>query len=104
MVSWLKILFIRSKLTGKLIFVLQLGTTVFNCSYIIREPQWSTDEHLLTRIVNTDVVFYEDANFERIVTRINCCKVASYSISPATGTYFVLCHTPGGSGQPSFGR
>ncbi|KAJ8921037.1 hypothetical protein NQ315_015833 [Exocentrus adspersus] len=68
------------------------------------EPQWSTDEKLFTRMVNTDVVFYEDLNFERIVARINCYKVASYKISPNLGTYFVLCHTPGSPGQPSFGR
>lgn len=55
-------------------------------------------------MVNTDVVFYEDLNFERIVARINCHKVISYKISPNVGTYFVLCHTPGSPGQPSFGR
>lgn len=68
------------------------------------EPQWSADEKLFTRMVNTDVVFYEDLNFERIVARINCHKVISYKISPNVGTYFVLCHTPGSPGQPSFGR
>lgn len=71
---------------------------------IYREPQWSLDEHLFTRLVNTDVVFYEDANFERIVTRINSIKVASYSLSSSGGSYFILCHTQGVSGQPSFGR
>lgn len=70
-----------------------------------REPQWSADEKLFTRMVNTDVVFYEDLNFEKIVTRINCHKVGAYKISPNVGTYFVLCHTPPDSqGQPAFGR
>ncbi|CAH1183593.1 unnamed protein product [Phaedon cochleariae] len=68
------------------------------------EPQWSADEKLFSRVVNVDVVFYEDLNFERIVARINCYKVASYKLSPNLGTYFLLCHTPGSPGQPSFGR
>lgn len=75
------------------------------CNHLVsREPQWSSDEHLFTRLVNTDVVFYEDANFEKIVTRINSIKVASYSLSSFGGSYYVLCHTLGASGQPSFAR
>ncbi|XP_044266198.1 eukaryotic translation initiation factor 2A [Tribolium madens] len=68
------------------------------------EPQWSADEKLFSRIVNTDVVFYEDLNFEKIVVRINCHKIAAFSLSPNVGTYFILCHVPGASGQPSFGK
>nr|CAH7758227.1 unnamed protein product [Callosobruchus chinensis] len=68
------------------------------------EPQWSADEKLFTRIVNTDVVFHEDLNFDKVAARINSYKVASYKLSPNVGTYFVLCHTPGSPGQPSFGR
>lgn len=68
------------------------------------EPQWSADEKLFSRVVNTDVVFYEDLNFEKIVARINSYKVASYKLSPNIGVYFILCHTPGSPGQPSFGR
>ncbi|CAG9840542.1 unnamed protein product [Diabrotica balteata] len=68
------------------------------------EPQWSHDEKLFSRVVNTDVVFYEDLNFERIVARINSSKVSSYKISPNVGVYFVLCHTLGSPGQPSLAR
>lgn len=68
------------------------------------EPQWSNDEKLFTRLVNTDVVFYEDLNFEKIVSRLSGHKIVSYSLSPNTGSYFVLCHTLGSPGQPSFGR
>lgn len=68
------------------------------------EPQWSIDEHIFSRIVNTDVVIYEDCNFDKIVHRINCYKVDSYSWSPTTGVYHVLCHMSGGRTQPSFGR
>jgi hypothetical protein len=70
----------------------------------IREPQWSADEKLFSKIVNTDVVFYEDLNFDRIVARIDCYKIVAYSLPPNVGTYFVLCHIPGVSGQPSFGK
>lgn len=55
-------------------------------------------------MVNNDVVFCEDLNFDKIVCRINSYKVTSYKISPNVGTYFVVCHTPGAPGQPSFGR
>jgi len=68
------------------------------------EPQWSSDEFLFARLSNTDVVFYENGNFNNILHRINAHKVASFSLSPTSGTYFVLCHTLGGQGQPSFGR
>ncbi|KAJ3655179.1 hypothetical protein Zmor_014316 [Zophobas morio] len=68
------------------------------------EPQWSSDEKLFSRIVNTDVVFYENLNFDKIVARINCYKIAAYSLSPNVGTYFTLCYVPGQSGQPSFGK
>ncbi|KAK9754402.1 Eukaryotic translation initiation factor eIF2A [Popillia japonica] len=68
------------------------------------EPQWSADELLFARLVNTDIVFYENCNFEKIVGRINCCKVATYSISPMVGSYYVLLHSPGAPGQPSFGK
>lgn len=68
------------------------------------EPQWTADEKLFSRLVNTDVVFYESDNFEKIVTRINAHKVASYSISPLVGSYYILCYTSGSSGQPSIGR
>lgn len=68
------------------------------------EPQWSIDEYIFSRIVNTDITFYEQCNFNKIVHRINTHKVKSYTLSPATDSYYILCHTPGTPGQPSFGR
>ncbi|XP_044752195.1 eukaryotic translation initiation factor 2A [Coccinella septempunctata] len=68
------------------------------------QPQWSSDEKLLSRLINTDIVFYEDLNFDKIVTRLKCIKVRSYGLSPNPGTYFFICHSPGSPGQPSFGR
>lgn len=68
------------------------------------EPQWSADEKLFCKIVNTDVIFYENQNFDKIVARISNHKVASFKLSPNVGTYFLICHSPGSPGQPSFGK
>ncbi|XP_076665735.1 eukaryotic translation initiation factor 2A isoform X1 [Andrena cerasifolii] len=68
------------------------------------EPQWSSDEKICGMIVGADVVLYEDANFEKIVHRINIVKVAKFSISPSNTPYHILCYMPGKPGQPSFGR
>ncbi|CAH0557666.1 unnamed protein product [Brassicogethes aeneus] len=68
------------------------------------KPQWSSDEELFSKMQNTDIVFYENLNFDKIVARVNCHKVLSYGLSPNVGTYFLICHTPGTPGQPSFGR
>lgn len=68
------------------------------------EPKWTTDEKLFSRLVNTDVTFYEGDNFDKIVYRINAYKVASFSVSPMTDQYFVLLHSQGNQGQPSLGR
>lgn len=67
------------------------------------EPQWSSDEALFSRLVDTDVVFY-DLNDFNIVNRIKSYKVASYTVSPNVGTYFILLHTQEGKGNPSIGR
>lgn len=68
------------------------------------QPQWTPDEQIFSRLVNTDVTFYEQCNFNKIVHRINSHKVKSYTLSPTSGTCYILCHTPGSAGQPSFGR
>ncbi|KAF5287562.1 hypothetical protein FQA39_LY15891 [Lamprigera yunnana] len=67
------------------------------------EPIWSSDETLFSRLVNTDVVFYDIHTFN-VIIKINSYKVASYSISPLVGTYYLICHTQSGPGQPSIGR
>lgn len=68
------------------------------------EPQWSQDESVFARLVNTDVTFYEQCNFNRIVHRIAQHKVKSFSLSSFGGNCYVMCHTLGSPGQPSFGR
>ncbi|KAK4880100.1 hypothetical protein RN001_008246 [Aquatica leii] len=67
------------------------------------EPLWSSDETLFSRLVNSDVIFYDLENFN-VVNKIHTYKVVSYSISPTIGTYYILCHTQGSPGQPSIGR
>ncbi|XP_035719683.1 eukaryotic translation initiation factor 2A-like isoform X2 [Vespa mandarinia] len=68
------------------------------------EPQWSSDEKICGILMGADVIFYEDANFEKIVHRINIAKVAKFSIAPNNAPYHILCYVPGKSGQPSLGR
>lgn len=69
-----------------------------------REPQWSLDEKICARLLNNDVLFYEDCKFEASVHKLNVAKVASFSMSPGNSPNYVLCHLPGNPGQPSFGR
>lgn len=69
--------------------------------YFCRKPEWTQDETMLSKINNTDVVFYEKNNFEKIVHRINCLKVFSYSISVHTEQYFVITFTLGSKGIPA---
>lgn len=45
--------------------------------------------------MGADVIFYEDANFEKIVHRINIAKVAKFSIAPNNAPYHILCYVPG---------
>ncbi|XP_047119324.1 eukaryotic translation initiation factor 2A [Schistocerca piceifrons] len=68
------------------------------------EPQWSQDEKICARIVNNDVLFYENANFNAVANKIHIQKVENFSLAPGTPPYHVLCYCPGKSGQPSFGR
>ncbi|KAF5307732.1 hypothetical protein FQR65_LT06603 [Abscondita terminalis] len=67
------------------------------------EPIWSCDELLFSRLVNNNIVFYDLESFNTI-QKVNAYKVLSYSMSPTVGSYYLVCHTQGGSGQPSIGR
>lgn len=68
------------------------------------EPQWSVDETICARLLNNEVIFYENVNFEKVVHRINFGKIGAFSISPGSAPYHVLCYTPGVKGQPALGR
>lgn len=69
-----------------------------------REPQWSSDETLCARLLNNDVLFYENSSFEVSVNKCSPAKVAGFSLAPGPAPHHVLCYLPGQSGQPSFGR
>lgn len=73
-------------------------------SQLMWEPQWTSDELICSRLINNDVVFYENANFDTVVHKINFAKIGAYSISPGAAPYHVLCYTPEIKGQPSLGR
>ncbi|XP_046588004.1 eukaryotic translation initiation factor 2A [Neodiprion lecontei] len=68
------------------------------------ELQWSSDERICGMLVNSTVNFYEDADFSKVVNRINMAKVAKFSVATGNPPYHILCNMPGSSGQPSFGR
>ncbi|KAB0797863.1 hypothetical protein PPYR_04445 [Photinus pyralis] len=67
------------------------------------EPQWSADEVLFSRLVDTDIVFYNSNDFQ-VINRVKSYKVMSYTISPNVENYFVVLHTQDGKGQPAIGR
>lgn len=62
-----------------------------------REPQWSSDEKICAMLVNTHVVFYENADFSKIVHKINIGNVAKFSVAPGNAPYHILCNMPGNS-------
>lgn len=55
-------------------------------------------------LINNSVVLYENLNFNNVAHRINMAKVGRYSIAPGPAPYHIVCHMPGKTGQPSFGR
>ncbi|XP_066588986.1 eukaryotic translation initiation factor 2A [Prorops nasuta] len=67
-------------------------------------PQWSSDEKLCGMLVDSNVVFYEDANFERYLNKLKGAKISKFSIAPGPAPYHILCYMPGKPGQPSFGK
>ncbi|XP_012262464.2 eukaryotic translation initiation factor 2A [Athalia rosae] len=68
------------------------------------EPQWSSDENICGMLVNSHVLFYENADFSKVLHRINLGTVAKFSIAPGNPPYHILCNMPGSAGQPSFAR
>lgn len=81
-----------------------LVANLLHKTQITWEPQWSNDEVIFARLVNNDVIIYENANFEKIIHRINYGKIGAFSIGPGPAPYNVLCYTPGSKGQPALGR
>ncbi|CAK9813891.1 Eukaryotic translation initiation factor 2A [Anthophora quadrimaculata] len=68
------------------------------------EPQWTSDEKVCGLLIGTDVVLYENDNFEKAQHRINIAKIAKFNMSPSSTSYYILCYMPGKAGQPQFVR
>lgn len=68
------------------------------------EPQWSSDEKLCGILINSDVTFYENADFETVKYKFNSAKVGKFRIGSGASPYHVICYLPGKNAQPSFAR
>ncbi|XP_074099510.1 eukaryotic translation initiation factor 2A [Cotesia typhae] len=68
------------------------------------EPQWSDDEKICAILINTDIVIYENADFGKVVHRINVTKAGRFKVAPGCAPYYIVIYTPGKTGQPSLAR
>ncbi|XP_078732301.1 eukaryotic translation initiation factor 2A [Lampetra fluviatilis] len=67
-------------------------------------PSWSDDEKLCARMVNNEVHFFEDNNFDTIANKLFQQKVADFQLSPGPSPSKVAVYVPGVKGGPSFVR
>ena len=68
-------------------------------------PQWSSEERICSRMVNNEVQFYEDNNFQAIADKIHMPKVANYSMAQCSSkSLHVVTYVPGSKGGPSFSK
>ncbi|XP_053566011.1 eukaryotic translation initiation factor 2A [Bombina bombina] len=67
-------------------------------------PRWSADERVCARIVNNEVHFFEDSNFDTIVNKLHLQKVSDFELSPGEHPCKVAVYVPGSKGAPSFVR
>jgi len=68
-------------------------------------PIWSQDEKICSRMVNNEVQFYENNNFESIAHKIHLAKVSDFSMAPGSSKQtHVVTYVPGSKGAPSFTR
>merc|ERR1719402_24327 len=65
-------------------------------------PQWSRDESLLSRIVNSEVHFYENGDYSRSTNRLQIHKIGHYALSPGGSPFHIATYVPGNKGQPCF--
>jgi len=59
---------------------------------------------LCVRLHNSELLFYENNNFESYVKKFRYSKVADFSLATnkRTGIHYFACYTLGTKGQPSF--
>jgi len=68
-------------------------------------PMWSLDDVICSRMVNNEVQFYENSNFDAIAHKIHLAKVSDFSMSPVTSKQtHIVTYVPGAKGAPSFTR
>jgi len=68
-------------------------------------PMWSIDEKICCRMVNNEVQFYENSNFDAIAHKIHLAKVSDFSMAPGSSkNTHVVTFVPGSKGAPSFCR
>ncbi|XP_032029729.1 eukaryotic translation initiation factor 2A isoform X3 [Hylobates moloch] len=67
-------------------------------------PSWSEDETLCARNVNNEVHFFENNNFNTIVSKLHLQKINDFVLSPGPQPYKVAVYVPGSKGAPSFVR
>jgi len=66
-------------------------------------PMWSLDEKICSRMVNNEVQFYENSNFDAIAHKIHLAKVSDFSMTPGNSkNTHVVTYVPGSKGAPSF--
>lgn len=66
-------------------------------------PMWSLDEIICSRMVNNEVQFYENSNFDAIAHKIHLAKVSDFSMAPGNSKHtHVVAYVPGTKGAPSF--
>ncbi|XP_011311612.1 eukaryotic translation initiation factor 2A [Fopius arisanus] len=67
-------------------------------------PQWSGDEKLCGVLINHDILFYENTNFDTIKHKFNSTKVGKFRIGSKCSPYHIIFYLPGKSSEPSFAR
>uniref|UniRef100_A0A3Q1ENX8 Eukaryotic translation initiation factor 2A n=1 Tax=Acanthochromis polyacanthus TaxID=80966 RepID=A0A3Q1ENX8_9TELE len=67
-------------------------------------PSWSDDEKICVRIVNNELHFYENNDFDSIANKLHVQKVSDFALSPGGQPSKVAVYVPGSKGSPSFVR
>ncbi|XP_053279227.1 eukaryotic translation initiation factor 2A [Pleuronectes platessa] len=67
-------------------------------------PSWSEDENICVRIVNNELHFYENNDFNSIANKLHMQKVSEFALSPGGQPCKVSVYVPGSKGAPSFVR
>ncbi|NXY86269.1 EIF2A factor, partial [Alcedo cyanopectus] len=67
-------------------------------------PCWADDESICARIVNNEVHFFENNNFNTIANKLHLQKVSDFLLSPGAQPTKVAVYVPGSKGAPSFVR